>query len=140
MTSIRGYGNLMNRIQDNTVYTDEKGVPLVPEVGMGCTQNMWSDRHAFTITEVVRTKDGKVKHFIATEDDWERTDNNGMSESQSYTFKPNPNGRSIMVRQDKRGQWCEVSVTRYNDGRVTTRTSSTTVNLGVRSKYDDPSF
>jgi len=59
---------------------------ITPEIGMGCTMLGWTDRHAATIVEVKR--DGKligIKQDIAT-----RTDDNGMSDSQSYEFTPNP--------------------------------------------------
>lgn len=52
---------------------------------MGCTLLYWSDRHAATIIEVINER-----RIVVQRDNAVRTDNNGMSESQEYTFTPNP--------------------------------------------------
>jgi hypothetical protein len=54
---------------------------------MGATEICWSDRHAYTITEVINDKKIVVQQDKAT-----RTDTNGMSDAQSYAFSPDPNG------------------------------------------------
>ena len=70
-------GSLINHVISGTTN-------LAPAVGMGVTILGWSDRHAATIVEV--SPDGKrvgIVRDVAT-----RTDSNGMSESQSYSFTP----------------------------------------------------
>lgn len=33
---------------------------IIPWVGMGCTEILWSDRRAHTVTDVIRNKSGKI--------------------------------------------------------------------------------
>jgi hypothetical protein len=74
------YGSLVNRLMEASARPE-------PEVGMGATVCMWSDRHGVTITEVLRYKTGpkagQVKGVKTRACKATRTDNNGMSESQS---------------------------------------------------------
>jgi hypothetical protein len=39
-----------------------------------------------------------------------RTDSNGLSESQTYTYEPNPNGERHWFRRRKNGIWEEVEL------------------------------
>jgi hypothetical protein len=103
-------------------HQDEVKAPVVPVVGMGATLCYLSDRHACTVVWVSKTgKTIRIQEDTAT-----RTDKNGVSESQDYTFTPNPNGAIHEARLTKRG-W-----------KVTKGT--TLVSLGVRSEYYDFSF
>lgn len=113
---MRVYGNLMNRIGEHT--TNPK-----PEVGMGATIFHYSDRSAATVVKV--SASGKTVWLTA--DTATRTDNNGMSESQSYTFTPNPDGVSFKASLRKNGTWKLA-----NNGAG--------VALGRRSAYHDYSF
>lgn len=86
-------GSLINHIMSGSAMP-------TPEVGMGATILSWSDRHAATITEV--SKSGKrigVVEDIAT-----RTDNNGMSDSQSYDYSPGNGGPRYFTLR-KNGAW-----------------------------------
>ena len=72
---------------------------VVPTVGMGCTELMWTDRHAYTIVWVSKTgKTIRVQRDIAT-----RTDKNGMSECQDYEFSPDTNAELVTVRLTTKG-------------------------------------
>lgn len=101
-----------------------------PEVGMGATLVMWTDRHPYTIVEVVRFKSGQrageVKGVFATRDDAVRTDSNGMSESQTYEFTTNPDAHREWFHKDKHGAFRSEGGTRLA--------------VGVRGKYFDFSF
>ena len=108
-------GSLFNRLQERSTYAR-------PEVGQGATELCYSDRHAYTITKV--SESGKA--FWAREDKATRTDKNGMSESQGYTFTPDPDGREVEVRWTGRG-WKRVKHSSY-------------FKVGVREKYHDYSF
>ena len=57
---------------------------MKPEVGMGVTVQMYTDRVVFTIVHVSKTG----KFFRAVRDNCIRTDNNGMSDYQSYRYEP----------------------------------------------------
>lgn len=89
-----------------------------PKVGDGATICMWSDRHAATII--------KVTPYTVTvqEDKAIRTDTNGMSESQTYRYEPDPHGATYTFRKTKNGWKCKgVGLT-----------------IGVRRHYYDYSF
>lgn len=92
-----------------------------PLVGMGATISHWSDRTACTVIEV------SGKRITLQEDLDTRTDNNGMSESQSYSYAPDPNGRIFHATLRK-------------DGVYRISKSTEIVTLGVRRKYHDYSF
>lgn len=100
---------------------NSKGVEFTrPQVGMGCTLCWWSDRDPYTIIKV--SASGKT--FWMQEDNARRTDNNGMSDAQSYEYTPNPNGEVRQVRLTTRG-W------KSNGQRVA---------VGHRRKFYDYSF
>lgn len=108
-------GSLMNLLAMRTK------PELNPEVGMGVTELMWTDRHAGTITRVSESKKRLwFKRDIAT-----RADNNGMSDAQHYVYAPNPSAPEIEARLTKKG-WKIVGGSRLA--------------LGYRSEYYDYSF
>lgn len=111
---MRMYGNLMNRISEHTLSP-------VPEVGMGATIYLHSDRLPCTVERV--SPSGKTARL--REDTAIRIDQNGMSELQKYRFEPNPNGRAFTARRRENGTW---------------RAGSNGVSFGARSKYYDFSF
>lgn len=92
-------------------------------IGDGATLVMWTDRHACTIIDI--RKNGRV--IVIQEDTAIRTDKNGMSESQGYTFERNPEGRT----------W---EATLRKDGTYKVKGSQTGVLVGRRSHYHDYSF
>lgn len=88
------FGNLSNRMM-------ERSKQVEPKVGIGCTECMFSDRHAYTIIDV--SLNGKK--IVVQEDIATRIDKNGMSESQTYDYTPNPNGKTVIVTLRKNGRW-----------------------------------
>lgn len=106
-------GSLMNHLMAHSKQPQ-------PEVGMGATLCMWTDRHAYTITRV--SKSGKM--LWAKQDKVTRIDNNGMSECQTYTFEPDPTAEEVCFRLTKKG-W------RGPSGRLS---------IGHRNEYHDFSF
>lgn len=113
-------GSLMNHVMSH-------GTAIEPQVGMGVTMLCWTDRYAGTIIEV--TKNG----FVMQRDKAIRTDNNGMSTSQSYRYEPNPDGCQVLFRRVARGkakgQWRERGITTGNG-----------VLMGHRQAHHDYSF
>jgi hypothetical protein len=99
---MRVYGNIMNRIAESCKQT-------TPEVGMGATITMHSDRHAATIVAIEVFKSGPKKGSISKiqvqQDKATRTDKNGMSESQDYAYTPNPDAAIQTFSQRKDGSW-----------------------------------
>ena len=123
-------GSLINNIMSRQVI----GAPT-PVVGMGATKLSWTDRHPATIVSV-EIKNG-VTIIGVQEDDFVRTDNNGMSESQSYDFTPNPNAHIEYFRTNKRGTW-ESIYRNPETGRWKIGCGS--IKVGERDKYYDFSF
>lgn len=109
------YGSLTNRIM-------ESGRQPQPEVGMGVTECLWSDTHAYFICDVkddrhITVQRAKVKCIDYFAGDWE--------------VEPDPNGMKINLFKSKKG-WRE---------RIGTRElGSTKFALGFAREYEDPCF
>ena len=98
---------------------------MLPEVGMGATLILWSDRHAYTVVEVK-----SPRTIIVQRDNAKRTDNLGMSESQEYSYTPNPNAPKEVFTFRKNGRWVEKGKSIRNSPLV----------LGIREEYYDYYF
>lgn len=108
----------------NSGYTIEMP-PIVPKAGMGATMQIGSDSDAYTISRVSKTgKTFWMKRDIAT-----RTDDNGISENQKYSYKSDPDASETRVTKRKDGRW-----------RVTGYETTGAVGLDFRRTYRDPSF
>lgn len=103
-----------------------------PVVGMGATMLCWTDRHACTIVDVTGDRI-KVQEDKAT-----RTDNNGMSESQTYTYESDPKGAVHTFRKAKNGMWQQVRLNERSGRYV--KTEGQGLRIGERDEYRDFSF
>jgi hypothetical protein len=112
--NVRGYGSLVNAIGNQTR-------SKVPEVGMGVTELMYSDRHPYTIVAILSDKRIQVVRDIAT-----RIDKNGCSEYQVYSYTPDYESLAVTLRLNKYGRWKEVG---HPDG--------STFLIGRREEYYD---
>lgn len=112
------YGSMINQLSSNAT-------PPQPEVGMGATMLYWSDRVAGTVIEV------KGKRLVWQEDNATRADQNGMSDAQTYTYTPDPEGRVEVFTLRKNGRWVREGDSMQN---------GTCLGLGYRRKYYDFSF
>lgn len=92
-------------------------------VGVGATVQLHSDSFACTVIAI--SPSGKT--ITLQEDEATRTDDNGMSEVQDYTFKPNPNGELYQATLRK-------------DGKFRLMKQRSLVSIGIRRKYYDYSF
>jgi hypothetical protein len=99
---------------------------VVPTIGMGATLISWTDRHPYTVVEVVGPD-----HVVVQEDSYTRTDHNSMSECQSYDFAPNPGGARYHVTRRKNGRWV---------ARGESMKNGTKFVIGSRDKYHDFGF
>ena len=115
---MRVFGSLTNRIAECIP-------PPNPQVGMGATILMYSDRHAATVVAV------KGKSVFVVEDIATRTDKNGMSETQEYSYAPNPNGPTEEFTLRKNGTYVKAG------GSMRT---GTILRIGERDAYHDFSF
>lgn len=122
MSDTRQTGSLVNNLYAGV----DPRTQIVPEVGMGATMLMYSDRHAGTIVEVSPSG----KSFIFKRDNAKRVDKNGMSDSQEYEYTTNHHASPELVRKAKNGYW-------YTKGGMK---NGTQVALGFRREYCDFSF
>lgn len=99
-----------------------------PVVGMGATIVMWSDRRAVTVIGV--TRDHGYDTVRVQFDKVTRTDTNGMSEAQSYSYEPDPDGAIRVYTLRKNGRWVRRGETM----------SGETLLIGHREEYYDYSF
>ena len=74
--------------------------PFIFSVGDGATLCLWSDRHAGTIVETPNDKTVVWQRDKAT-----RTDENGMSDAQSYRYERDENGEKTTFTLRKNGYW-----------------------------------
>lgn len=116
-------GSVINHIES-------RDASAQPAVGMGATRLGWSDRHPYTVIEVLLFKSGakagQVRAVCVQEDNATRTDKNGMSDSQSYEYTPNPDAPVEVYRACKGGVFKDAKGSRLM--------------IGKRSKYYDYSF
>jgi hypothetical protein len=113
------HGSFINRMMERS-----EQPALV--VGMGVTETRWTDRRAYTLIEVLSDK-----RVVVQEDKARRTDNNGMSESQTYEYTPDPNGTKRVLTLRKDGAWREVG---------SKKSGASGWLFGVRRAYHDYSF
>jgi len=112
-------GSLVNLLTANTPNT------VKPEPGVGATLLSWTDRHAGTIERV------EGKRLWWKRDTATRTDSNGMSESQAYTFERNPDASEQLFTLRPNGRWVQ---------KGSPMKSGCCLSIGHRSQYFDYSF
>ncbi|HEY5268681.1 MAG TPA: hypothetical protein VII94_06215 [Candidatus Saccharimonadales bacterium] len=100
---------------------------IEPEVGMGATVIMWSDRHAYTIVSVSLDK----KKISIQKDTVISIGNNGPGFSQEYEYFPNLNGNIIFASLRKDGSYVVVGESLKNGTRI---------GIGYRREFYDYSF
>ena len=113
-------GSLINHLMSNSSNP-------APTVGMGATICLWSDRHACTVTKV--SSNGKT--LTVQEDKATRTDGNGMSDDQSYSYEVNPLASEQVFTLRQTGRYVRKGMGMR---------SGTTLSLGHRNSYYDFSF
>lgn len=97
------------------------------EVGMGVTEILYSDKHAYTVIEVSKSgKKASIQRDTAT-----RTDDNGLSEVQSYRYEENLDGEIQQIKLYADGLW-HINKRGKGKGNV--------VVVGIRHEYRDPTF
>ena len=116
----RWYGSFQNRLLERTK-------PAVPEVGMGCTECLWSDRYPY---EVIEVKD--ARHCTVRELDAIVVSGYTNDGSAEYRYESNPNGRTKTLFLTNKGRWVE------KVGRSWKGSSGWAI--GYAEKYYDPSF
>lgn len=103
----------------------------IPEVGKGATILHWSDRSAYFVNEV--SEDGKT--VVIERAKAIRTDNNGMSETQSYEYVRDPQTEPETIKFTY-GKWRRV----YTNWEGKKETSPINIIFGTMREYFDYSF
>ena len=119
--SRRWYGSLDNRLLENTRGLD-------PQIGMGVTECLYSDREPY---EIIAIKDDR--HITVRRMNYKRVDDNGMSECQDYEYTSNPEGYTCELFKNKKGIWVRRVGTRGVD-------DSHGWYVGYAERYYDYSF
>lgn len=88
------YGNLNNR------FLERAGNNTIPQVGMGVTECLWSDRHPYEIIEVKDNRHITIRGLRAR-----RIDDNGFSECQEYEYFSDPEAPVYRLYKNKKGRW-----------------------------------
>jgi len=149
---MKWYGSVSNRIAENVLQP-------IPEVGMGATKTMWSDRHAYTVLEVsketvkytaqVKEIGEIIRHYPkwikASQDDAVVVRGSCMDGSAEYEFSNDCdiNFAETFYFHKPSGLYRHEN-TKW-DGREYVGTGRTTkdsqaIVLGYRDEYYDPSF
>ncbi len=100
-----------------------------PEVGMGATLMCYTDRHAYTIVATASVRGSKT--IYAQRDRATRTDSNGQSESQDYSYAPNPEASVEPFTLRKDGTYIKRGEPMNGGSRLV---------IGEREEWEDPSF
>lgn len=103
----------------------------IPEVGKGATILHWTDRSAYFVNEV--SSDGK--EVVIERAKAVRTDNEGMSESQSYKYERDVDVEPETLRFTY-GKWRRV----YTNWEGKRETSPVNIIFGTMREYYDYSF
>lgn len=75
---------------------------IIPVVGMGVTEYCGSDCNPYTVVAVTNSRTITIQEDKAT-----RTDTNGMSEVQEYTYGANKHGWTLVITLRADGRWYE---------------------------------
>lgn len=122
-------GSLVNHILGSSAQNDP------PQVGMAATILHWTDRSPATIVEV-----NHAKRYIVLQDDmFERIDKNGLSESQAYVYRPDPDGHKTYWRKMKDGRWAQHHLN-PTTGRLNAYKGGPGLVIGYRERHWDPHF
>jgi len=109
----------------DTQQTNQGVVFSLPEVGQGCTLLYFTDRVPATIIRAT------PKLIEVQEDNYERLDTNGMSDTQDYSYTANPKGTVHTFTLRQNGRWVRKGETISNGLRCS---------IGIRRRYYDYSF
>jgi hypothetical protein len=105
----------------NYMMSGSKGAPQ-PEVGMGATELLWTDRNPYTVVEVINEKTLRLRPCRVT-----RYDEGGYAKE----FEELPTADTILVTLRKNGRWVR---------RGESLKNGTAYRIGERLGYRDPHF
>lgn len=98
---------------------------IKPELGMGATENCWSDRHAYTIVGILKGGEIMVQRDAATVIKGSTQDG-----SAEYKYEADPNGATRILTKRTDGRWRAKGDSKKGN----------TYTLGIRNEHRDPHF
>jgi len=116
----RWYGSVDNRLLENSRSAD-------PEVGMGVTECLWSDREPY---EVIAVQD--ERHVTIRRLGYKIVKGSSYDGSAEYEYFSNPDGAVKKLFKKKDGRWVERIGRREDSGSGWF--------IGFAERYYDPSF
>lgn len=99
----------------------------VPEIGMGATMPVGSDRYPYTIVSVSDNK----KIIVVQADDYTATKDSDYYSNQKYTYASNPKAEMETFKLRKNGAYVREGESMDRGSRLW---------IGERRAYSDPSF
>lgn len=124
-------GSLTNHVLSRAV----NGQPE-PTVGMGATILSWTDRHAATITAVL--KQGGKLYIVVQEDTATVVSGSGHDGSATYEYAPSAKGAQSTFRQAANGMWQQVTFN--TETKRYRKVEGYGLRIGEREEYRDPTF
>lgn len=112
------YGSVTNRIMERRNVT-------TPEVGMGVTEYLWSDSHAWEIIEVIDERHLVIRRLKSTM----KPGTHWLD--QEYDYESDPTAQVAKLFKTKQGVWRERIGRCLGDNRF---------GIGTAREYRDPSF
>lgn len=97
-----------------------------PEIGMGVTYCIGSDRYPCTVSKVVSDREIEVKA-----DEFRSAPGHNYYGIQKWIMTPNPDGVPTTLTLRKSGRWVKAGETMKSSGFW---------RIGIRDAYQDPSF
>ena len=119
MKLLKDTGSLTNWLMANPKYKE-------PKVGMGVTELLWTDRHAWMITEVDKDKKGFTMTRMAPK-------LVGNYYSQNYVYE-DENGKPLMGTNSIHVRY------RYKNWHYAPNGGTIHLSIGHAEEYEDPSF
>lgn len=116
-------GSVVNHLMSR----DGSGIPVV---GKGATELMWTDRKAYFVNSVSED----LKECVIERAHPIRTDNNGMSEAQSYEYERTGNTIELKFRW---GAWRQFYTCPWTKKK---KNQKMNISFGHMSEYYDYSF
>lgn len=102
-------------------------IEITPEIGMGATMPVGSDRYPYTIISVSENK----KTIVAQRDNYTATKDSDYYSNQKYTYASNPNAELEIFTLRKNGAYVLDGENLHRGMRLW---------IGERRAYSDPSF
>lgn len=124
---MRWYGSVENRIE-------EMAKSPIPEVGMGVTESLWSDRHAWYISEITKTNSkGEAVELLLVKAKTKCLDYYG-GDWEVFPFEQAEKDRTCIIKRTR------ATKTGHRFWTCNGRVDSTKFILGKADEYYDPSF